>query len=137
MSHINWAGTRSYLDKLSMMKRATAVKFMHRWLPTQHFLHKQGRVQSPLCPLCAAQSETHGHLLCCPDVEAVKIRLGRLTECMSTLRKVMAPCPLIVECWEDHLREQLGLSQVHRPRGVPIQVGLDGLLGEACRHQAL
>ena len=56
---IHWRALRYALKKLSPHRRATAVKAIHRHLPTQGKLLQQGRVvMSSLCPQCLQEEET-------------------------------------------------------------------------------
>jgi len=41
MDHINWKGLKCFMFKFKMHQWAIAAKFIHGWLPTQDFLHKQ------------------------------------------------------------------------------------------------
>ena len=72
---IHWQSLRFALRKLSAHRRATAVKALHRHLPSQEKLFKQGRVtMSALCPRCMKESESNRHVFCCMNEEAVKQR---------------------------------------------------------------
>jgi len=63
---VYWQAMRHGLSKLSPHRRATAVKAIHRHLPTQAKLFQQGRVaMSSLCPRCLQSTETNAHIFCC------------------------------------------------------------------------
>ena len=47
MDHIDWASIYTYMHNLKVPQCAMTSKFIHGWLPTQHFLHKQNHEQSP------------------------------------------------------------------------------------------
>ena len=68
LQSIHWEGIESALRRLPMLRRATYVKYIHDWLPTQQLLFRQSRAPSPMCKVCRdpASSETMAHLLSCP-----------------------------------------------------------------------
>lgn len=75
ISFIYWPSMRYALKKFSPHRRATAVKTIHRHLPTQEKLFKQGRIaMSSVCPRCIQMDETNSHIYCCPNKEALQQR---------------------------------------------------------------
>jgi hypothetical protein len=63
-----------YLKKQRPHARASTVKLIHKWLPTNEFLYKQGRMQNPLCHRCTQTHETAAHIYSCPDPSSRKER---------------------------------------------------------------
>ena len=65
---VHWPSLRFAFKKLSAHRRATAVKALHRHLPSQDKFFKQGRItMSALCPRCLQESETNAHVFCCSN----------------------------------------------------------------------
>ena len=73
MTHINWSGLKSFMTKHKMHPRSIAAKYIHGWLPTQAFLHKQARTPSPCCPICINSflPEMAAHILMCQHRSAI------------------------------------------------------------------
>lgn len=66
-----WQALRYALKIFNIHRRATAVKAIHRHLPTQEKLFKQGRVAfSSLCPRCIEVEESNAHILCCTHADS-------------------------------------------------------------------
>jgi hypothetical protein len=63
-----------YLKKQRPHTRALTVKLIHKWLPTNEFIYKQGRMQNPSCPRCTQNHETAAHIYSCPDPSSWKER---------------------------------------------------------------
>ena len=113
LQSIHWEGIESALRRLPMLRRATYVKYIHDWLPTQQLLFRQCRAPSPMCEVCRdpASSETMTHLLSCP-CEAVRDIQAHLWEtCCRTLVDCLNTSPLIIRSWDDHIRPLLRLPQ--------------------------
>jgi len=71
----HWSALQFALKKLSVHRRATVVKAIHRHLPTQAKLFEQGRVtMCSLCPRCLQDEETNAHVYCCQNEDALKQR---------------------------------------------------------------
>mmetsp|Transcript_750 Transcript_750/g.1137 ORF Transcript_750/g.1137 Transcript_750/m.1137 type:complete len:528 (+) Transcript_750:190-1773(+) len=74
-STIYWQSLRFALTKFNPHRRSTAVKALHRHLPTQDKLFKHGRIaMTSVCPGCLQCNETNMHVYCCPNLEALKKR---------------------------------------------------------------
>ena len=70
-----WGSLKFALKQFSYHRRATAVKAIHRHLPTQDKLSKQGRVtMCALCPRCMSAPETNAHVYACTQPDAIKQR---------------------------------------------------------------
>ena len=112
MDHINWKGLKCFMSKFKMHQRAVAAKFIHGWLPTQDFLHKQRRSPSPYCPVCIDLflPETTKHLLQCQTTAAIKERTTRLNQCLKALRIHSHTSPIILQCFEECLQQELKLQ---------------------------
>jgi hypothetical protein len=66
-------------------KRATNAKIIHRWIPTNEFLHQQDRTQSADCPRCKSCRESVDHILMCSDIHAQESRDKHLYEALKEL----------------------------------------------------
>ena len=117
MDHINWKGIKSTMTKQKMNQRAVTSKFIHGWLPTQAFLHKQHRSSSPYCPICTNLflPETTEHIVKCPHPHAIIIRTNLLNKCLKTLYNTEHTSPLIINCWDECLRRKLNLPANNNP----------------------
>jgi len=107
--HIQWRSLKFALNKFTHHRRATAVKAIHRHLPTQAKLFNQGRTtMSALCPRCMTCSETNAHIYSCSNVEASNQRgkdWGELQKQLTAIRT----STLIQRAWATHLRPLLAL----------------------------
>ena len=125
---IYWQALRFALKKLSAHRRATAVKALHRHLPSQEKLFTQGRVtMSALCPRCLTENETNIHILQCTNEEAIKQRKLDWVELWKQLTKCRT-ANVIEQTWRYYLQPILGI-----PLGGSIIEGMTiahGELGE-------
>ena len=123
---INWQSLRVVLQKLSAHRRATAVKALHRHLPSQEKLFKQGRVtMSALCPRCMTENETNTHVFCCPNEDAVKQRKLHWIELMWKQMTKCRTANVIEQTWRFYLQPLIGI-----PLGGSIMEGLPIAHGE-------
>lgn len=109
--NIHWhESLRFALKKLSPHRRATAVKMIHRHLPTQDKLFQQGRIaMSSLCPRCLQEAETNAHVYRCPQPDAIKQRKLDWQECWKNLHK-MTTAVIIERTWRHHLQPLINIS---------------------------
>ena len=133
--NINWPSVRFALKKFSPHRRATAVKAIHRHLPTHDKLFQQGRiVMCSLCPRCLQADETNEHIYCCPQPEAVKQRKVDWRECWKKLHS-MQTSVIIERTWRQHLQHLLHISSdesisdslinTHGTTSVLLQLAID------------
>jgi len=107
--NIHWQSLSFSLKKFSCHRRATLVKAIHRHLPTQDKLYKQGRVaMSSLCPRCLQTNETNAHIYCCTNEVALKQRRDDWNELIKQLHRNRTSL-IILRAWKDHLLPLLGL----------------------------
>lgn len=78
----NTEGLQSYLGQQNFMHHAITAKMIHRWIPTNDFLHKQGHAESHLYLRGCPHQETAGHVLVCGESEAQK-------QCQTALYKML------------------------------------------------
>mmetsp|Transcript_22446 Transcript_22446/g.32149 ORF Transcript_22446/g.32149 Transcript_22446/m.32149 type:complete len:919 (-) Transcript_22446:249-3005(-) len=106
---IHWGSLKFALKQLNHHRRATAVKAIHRHLPTQDKLFKQNRVtMCALCPRCMSTPETNAHVYACPNQEATKQRLKDFGELQKQLIQ-LSTATVIQQVWAIHLRRILAL----------------------------
>ena len=106
---IQWRSMKFALLKLSYHRRATAVKAIHRHLPTQDKLFKQGRVtMCALCPRCVTQVETNAHVYSCRHPDAEKQRVRDWGELQAQLIKIHTS-KIIQRTWAAYLCPLLAL----------------------------
>ena len=122
---INWRSMRFALKKLRPHRRATAIKAIHRHLPTNDKLFQQNRVvMSSLCPRCVSAEETNSHIYCCPNEEAFKQRRVDWQELWKHLQKCRT-ASVIEQTWRFHLQPLVDI-----PLGDSIIDGLTIAHGE-------
>jgi len=134
---IYWRSLRVALKKLSAHRRAMAVKALHRHLPSQEKLYKQGRiVMSSLCPRCLQADETNSHVYCCMNDTALKQRKADWVDMWKQLSKCKT-ASIIEQTWRYHLQPILGIALGSSIiEGLPIAYGdVAVLLDLAIREQ--
>ena len=110
LSCIYWQALRYALKKFNPHRRATAVKLLHRHLPTHDKLFKQGRiVMSATCPRCVQCAETNSHVFCCQNQEAVKQRKEDWLLLWKELYRVRT-ATIIERTWKQKLSSLLAIS---------------------------
>ena len=70
---------------LSWQRRATRLKMIFWWAPTNARNHIIGTLDTPMCPLCGNHHKTMAHVLRCPSSSATKARADALTELEQSL----------------------------------------------------
>jgi hypothetical protein len=66
MAHDNTNALHCYIESLQVHKRATTLKLIHGWAPTDSSLCRQGRSHTSICPRCHLTVETTSHVYTCP-----------------------------------------------------------------------
>lgn len=97
---------QQYLKQLKIHKRATVIKLIHQWIPTQDFLHKQHCSQCQLCPRCNAQVENASHILNCSHPDAKTFRTSALYDMLNKLKQSHTSIH-ILQALEDNLSDHL------------------------------
>ena len=136
---VNWTSLRYALQKLSVHRRATAVKALHRHLPSQEKLFKQGRVVlSSLCPRCLQAPETNSHVYCCMNDDAFAQRKRDWVELWKQLHRCTS-ANIIEQTWRYHLQPLLNIPLGNSViEGLPIAHGeVADLLAVAVHEQSL
>jgi hypothetical protein len=122
---VSWQALRYSLTKLSPHRRATAVKAIHRHLPTQEKLFTQGRVTlSSLCPRCLAEEESNAHVFCCTHLASVTQRKADWRELWKSLHQHRT-ATVIEQTWRYYLQSLIAI-----PLGNSIIEGLPIAHGE-------
>jgi hypothetical protein len=111
--HIDTNGLNIYLKKLRPHTRASTVKLIHQWIPTNDFIHKQHRGESPLCTRCMTHSETAKHILTCQNSDAQKLRTEALYTCLKDLEHAHTS-KYILECVEHNIACLLQITSEHK-----------------------
>jgi len=97
LHHVDDIGLQSYLKSLRPHNRASTVKLIHRWIPTNEFLFKQKRADSPICPRCQIHNETASHILTCTNNEAADQWRKALYFCLENIARENTS-PQILTC---------------------------------------
>mmetsp|Transcript_23736 Transcript_23736/g.34016 ORF Transcript_23736/g.34016 Transcript_23736/m.34016 type:complete len:562 (+) Transcript_23736:2630-4315(+) len=133
---VNWDGLWSFLQSKPVHLRATYVKYQNGWLPTNDHLHRQGRSEVAVCPLCKVDRETGAHLHCCRSPEAMQFRQVKFDECLVALRAA-GTAPEIVNCWGAQLSALFGLPVPRRLFASRTTAQVEAAVGLARRHQSV
>ncbi len=83
---VDWTSHGRALLSLAVPARLVITKYLHRWLPTNHNLHKQNPTTPLTCGLCDAPDETDDHVCRCPHTSSNLIRLKALEQLASSLK---------------------------------------------------
>ena len=75
---VDWDSLGRHHRWLSWQRRATRLKLIFRWAPTNARGHVIQATDTPLCPLCNTCVETTGHVLQCTSPTATKARTAAL-----------------------------------------------------------
>jgi hypothetical protein len=85
LDNIDWTSHGKALHSLPVPSRLAVIKFLHRWLPTNHNLHKQNHTNPKCCGLCQAPDEDDDHMCLCPHTSATLIRAKALEDLTAAL----------------------------------------------------
>lgn len=83
--HMDINELQHYLKSLRPHNRASIVKLIHQWIPTNDFMFKQRRAESPLCSRYKSVNEDAHHILTCSLQDAQAKRTEALYECLKFL----------------------------------------------------
>ena len=109
LHHVHLNSLGHCLRKLKPPQRATMVKLIHGWIPTNNVLHKQGRQQTHLCPRCQIYKETTDHILHCPDSDAHDNRQDILYKSLNALKDAHTSI-YILQAFEQKLTKYLQIN---------------------------
>ena len=65
----------SWLEK-NMTYNKFLVKYVHDWLPLGNLVSKYASQYPPSCPSCKCEPEDYHHMLCCPNINELHIKLN-------------------------------------------------------------
>jgi hypothetical protein len=131
---ISLDGLHHYMKNQKPIQRASTAKLIHGWIPTNDFLHKQGRADSYLCPRCQLYKETSDHIMECEDSDAHDARQPLLYNMLQQLVKANTSI-IILSLLERKLTRLLkvcNLDKYHPPNAINI---LDSLATEVTQSQ--
>jgi hypothetical protein len=107
---------------------------IHKWIPTNAFLHKQGRLPSPRCPRCT-KVEDADHIPSYAHETAIESRSTHTYAALSEIKK-MTLCPVFMHTFEHLLTTYLKIpSEEHY--GIDSKMTLDESINIAVHHQNL
>lgn len=107
---------------------------MHKWIPTNNFLHKQGQADSPMCPHCSAHKESAEHIYQCPNNSASTECHDFLYETLRELQHHFMPQP-ILHTLEERLNNLLMVESRHKYTIPPNDWMSPAILTKAKHHQ--
>jgi hypothetical protein len=122
----------NYLKKQKPMERASTIKLIHKWIPTNAFLYKQRRIPSPCCTRCGKHDETAVHIYSCPDQSAQTERQTLLYNKLKELVTLGMPL-LYASQLEDKMTSLLAIMSKHEYRNTIIACGTS--MNKAIIHQ--
>ncbi len=135
IENVNTDGLKSYLGRLNVFKRASVAKLIHRWIPTNDHMHKQGQAGSPSCPRGCAQPETADHILTCGTNDAIKHRQTALYETLTNLVKINTSIH-ILSTLEEILAETLNITSLQKYKSTqPLDTHCQRSLNTARQNQ--
>jgi hypothetical protein len=135
LHQVDTNGLKGYLRSLRPHNRASIIKLIHRWIPTNEFLHKQHRSDTPSCPRCKNHNETAHHILTCPFPEAQTQRTQALYTCLTDLARANTS-KYILDCIEENMTNLLNIPSLQKYKITPPQlVDMATALSDATRHQ--
>ena len=73
---IDWLASDREYKRLPTGRRLASFKLQNRLWPTYSILHQCQPTQSPTCPRWCLDSETHNHVLCCPQAQTTWLQSG-------------------------------------------------------------
>lgn len=73
---VDWEMLGRHHRRLSWQRRATRLKMIFRWAPTNARNFIVGTSETPMCPLCGSERETTEHVLRCTAPAATDARLA-------------------------------------------------------------
>ena len=82
---VDWLSIGAHHKSLSWQRRATRLKFIFRWAPTNSRLHAIGQKESPTCLLCNEFDETIDHVMCYNAAKAKQNRKQALDKLEKSL----------------------------------------------------
>jgi hypothetical protein len=113
LEQIDLNSLQHYLKSQRMHQRATTVKLIHRWVPTQDFLNKQNRSNSCICQRCNTSNEDFLHVLQCSDNTAQKFRQQSLYRVLDDLAKINTGIQILTQ-FENNLTSILNIENCGR-----------------------
>jgi hypothetical protein len=82
-NEIAWDIQYKVLKSYDVNDQRRLLKYVHRWLPTNHRLHQELQTHTQRCPMCYYILEDERHLLLCKDpaqANTVKILCGKIND---------------------------------------------------------
>ena len=90
---IDWLASDREYKRLPTGRRLASFKLQNGLWPTYSVLHQHQPTQSPTCPRCCLDPETHNHVLCCPQAQTT--RLQKWCTVATTLKSILqTPSPI-------------------------------------------
>ena len=77
---VDWDSLSRHHKSLSWQRRATRLKLIFRWAPTNARQCLVGQSDTPLCPLCGVEQETLDHVMGCDSPSATAAKREALAE---------------------------------------------------------
>lgn len=137
LHHVDDTGLQRYLKSLRPHNRASTVKLIHRWIPTNEFLFKQKRADSPICPRCQIHNETASHILTCTNNEAADQRRKALYTCLENIARENTSSQILT-CLEISLSDLLQIPSECKYKSTDSASEINtSLITDAQHHQSI
>ena len=135
LNTVNMMGLHQFLCRKKIHQRATLVKLIHGWIPTQEFLYTQNRTSTPICPWCSLVNETALHIHQCSYPTAIMYRRDKLERYLKALAQCNTPVHILITL--EHkllLTQELPYSQ-HYQCATSLTSVHKNILIASIRHQ--
>jgi hypothetical protein len=113
LDQIDLEGLETFLRSQRIHQRAHTIKLIHRWIPTQAFLHKQNRSTNATCERCKTHHEDSLHILQCPNEKAVTSHQNILYSSLDDLLKTITSI-YILQALEENLTQFLAIPSMNK-----------------------
>ena len=90
---IDWLATDKEYKWLTSGYWFATFKLQYGLWPSYSILHQQKPTQSPTCPRCCLDPETHNHILCCPQAQTTWLQQW-CTVATTLKSKLKTPSPI-------------------------------------------
>ncbi len=115
-------------------KRATNAKIIHRWIPTNEFLHQQDRTKRAECPRCMSCIESADHILVCDAPAAKESRDKHLYQTLKELKDIIT-AHNILHIFETQLCQVLKLRNRQKYQHTCTTTDINTILAKALHNQ--
>ena len=126
---VQWSTIESAMKWFSSSDKRHIQKWIHDWLPLNHFLCKWQHMHDPECPMCHNALEEHWHLIECLCQKQQQIFVSLWSTLMEFSEKTKASKQLVKLLWD-------GLQSIWQQTPMQDKATCDNMLHDLCDSQA-